>query len=239
MPEWSIGAVLKTARANNPRGFESLSLRIEIKYHESDTPVCVAMGFEGRAMREPPQAQAQSGIPLSPPKSAFTNITHMAEDKDRGKVLAEWDIDEFPKHERSRTWYVVALIIAGAFMLYAILSLNYLFAAIIIIVGVIIFMQNRREPQRLSLKIQEDGLAIGETTFYEWKIIKEFWIVYDPPDVKNVYFDFKTGIRPSISLPLEKQNPLNIRKILLNYLPEAVDKENESFSDGLRRMLKF
>jgi len=163
----------------------------------------------------------------------------MDEDQNHGKILAEWEFDEFPRHERTRLWYIVALIISGGLLLFAILSLNYLFAAIILIIGVIVIMQNRREPQRLTLNICEDGLAIGTNTFYEWKAIKNFWIVYEPPEVKNVYFDFKAGVRPSISLPLEKQNPLNIRKILLNYLPEAVDQENESFSDGLRRILKL
>ncbi|MFH1207159.1 MAG: hypothetical protein V1668_00955 [Patescibacteria group bacterium] len=163
----------------------------------------------------------------------------MADEQNHGKVLAEWEFDEFPKHQRTKKWYITAIIITGGLLLYAIISLNYLFAAIIIIIGVIIMMQNRREPQRLNLQICEDGLVIGANTYYEWKIVKNFWIVYEPPEVKNLYFDFKAGIRPSISLPLDKQNPLNIRKILLNYLPEAVDQENESFSDGLRRMLKL
>ncbi|MCH7492666.1 hypothetical protein IID19_03715, partial [Patescibacteria group bacterium] len=62
---------------------------------------------------------------------------------------------------------------------------------------------------------------------------------YEPPEVKNLYFDFKTGIRPSISISLESQNPVNIRKKLLEYLEEDTEKENESFSDGLSRMLKL
>ena len=35
MPEWSNGAVLKTARVNSPRGFESLSLRSSFEMHLS------------------------------------------------------------------------------------------------------------------------------------------------------------------------------------------------------------
>ncbi len=163
----------------------------------------------------------------------------MAEEQNHGKILAEWEFDEFPKHKRTKLWYITACIIAGGLLLYAIISLNYLFAAIILIVAVIVVMQNRREPQRLNLQIHEDGLVIGTNTYYEWKTIKSFWIVYEPPEVKNLYFDFKAGLRPTISIPLEKQNPLNVRKILLNYLQESVDQENESFSDGLRRILKL
>ena len=49
----------------------------------------------------------------------------------------------------------------------------------------------------------------------------------------------KTGFRPSITISLENQNPIEIRNILLQYLLEDIDKENESFSDGLSRLMRL
>ena len=47
------------------------------------------------------------------------------------------------------------------------------------------------------------------------------------------------GFRPSVTISLENQNPLEIRQILLEYLTEDVDKENESVSDGVSRLMKL
>ncbi|MFA6098868.1 MAG: hypothetical protein WCV50_03780 [Patescibacteria group bacterium] len=160
-------------------------------------------------------------------------------DADHGKTLADWKFPEFIKHKRKFGWYVIVFILIGALMIFAILTSNPLFAILIFLFVIIYFFRTRREPATLEVIINEDGVSIGEKTFYIWKQIKSFWIIYEPPEVKNLYLDFKSGLRPSISISLENQNPLRIRKILSEYLPEDIEKENESFSDGLQRMLKL
>jgi hypothetical protein len=40
-------------------------------------------------------------------------------------------------------------------------------------------------------------------------------------------------------IPLENQNPLDIRKLLTEYLEEDLDKEDEPISEGLSRWLKL
>jgi len=158
---------------------------------------------------------------------------------DHGKVLAAWDFPEFQKHKRTTAWYVVMALLIGALVIFAVATQNYLFLVIVILFVVIYVMRSRREPALLNIKITEDGLGIAQQTFYEWRDIKSFWIVYEPPSVKNLYVDFKASLRASITVALENQNPLKIRKILAEYIPEDLEKENETFSDGLSRMLKL
>ena len=100
-------------------------------------------------------------------------------------------------------------------------------------------MRSRRNPALLRITITEDGIEIGDKNFYKWQDIDKFWIVYEPPAVKNLYLDFKAGLRPSITIFLENQNPLIVRKILLQYINEDTERENETFSDGFSRMLKL
>jgi len=101
----------------------------------------------------------------------------------------------------------------------------------------IIFLHSTKKPDKVSLAITEDGLEVGNN-FYLYKEIKKFWIIYEPPDVKNLYFDFK-GLRPTLIIPLENKNPVQIRKILLDYLDEDLEKEDESLSEYLGRKLKI
>ena len=135
--------------------------------------------------------------------------------KDHGAILAEWEYPEFKEHSRTRTWYIAAMVIVALLILFGILTQSYLF---IIIVGMLVFiyaMRLRRKPLALPFHITEDGILVDPRTFYEWKDMRNFWIVYEPP-VKNLYLAFKSPVRPSITISLEDQNPLNIRKILLD-----------------------
>ena len=158
---------------------------------------------------------------------------------DHGKILASWEFPEFKKTKKTTGWYIGMAILVGALVAFSIATQNYLFLIIIALFVIIYVLRSRREPTILNIQITEDGIGIGPQTFYEWKDVKSFWIIYEPPEVKNLYLDFKTGLRTSITISLENQNPLQIRKILLEYILEDTEKENETFSDGLHRTLKL
>ncbi|XOU94447.1 MAG: hypothetical protein ACNFW9_00080 [Candidatus Kerfeldbacteria bacterium] len=167
----------------------------------------------------------------------------MTDDKkipnDPGKLLTSWDFPEFQKYSRSFIWYLIIALIVIGLTIFAISTQGYLFLGIILLYIFIYYIRAKREPLTLQIKIFEDGIQISDNTFYEWKEIKQFWIIYEPPEVKNLYLEFKTGFKPSITISLENQNPLNIRKILLEYIIEDTDKEDESFSDGFSRLLRL
>jgi len=166
----------------------------------------------------------------------------MTEEKnieEKGKLLVQWEFPEFNKYQISKTWYFIMGIIIIALITFCIFTQNYLFLLIIIIFITIFFLRVKREPHIVNLQIFEDGIQIGENTFYEWKDINKFWIIFEPPEIKNLYLDFKMGIRPSINISLQNQNPVEIRNLLLQYIQEDLEKENESFSDGLSKLMKL
>ncbi len=157
---------------------------------------------------------------------------------DYGKVLAEWTFPEFIKHKRTRRWFLwMALAIFGL-LIFSIWTRSYLFIIIIFLVILIQYIRNKREPLNVPIQISEEGILIGES-FYPYKEIKGFWIIYEPPDVKTLYLDFKSSLRPYLSISLVNQNPIRLRKILLQYLQEDLTRENESLSDAVARYLKL
>ncbi len=162
----------------------------------------------------------------------------MLEEKKSSQVLMSWKFPEFIKPERTKTWYIIASLIGISLFLWAVFTFNYLFALIILIVGSIILFERKKEPQDLDFKITERGLEVG-SKFYFYRDIKSFWIIYDPPEVKNLYFNFKSGLRFRITIPLLDQDPLKVRKILLKFLEEDLSKENEPFLEQLSRILKL
>ncbi|MBI4414887.1 MAG: hypothetical protein HY566_01455, partial [Candidatus Kerfeldbacteria bacterium] len=75
--------------------------------------------------------------------------------------------------------------------------------------------------------------------FYSYKDLATFWVVYEPPEVKRLFFTFKSSIRPHLAVPIEDQNPVAIRKTLQRYITEDLEREGEPATDALGRALKL
>lgn len=157
--------------------------------------------------------------------------------QERGGLLSGWEIFEYVKHERSKNWYVWAGIIFAIMLIYAVYTLNFLFIVILILTAVIIVLRTVEEPMKVDFGIFEDGVGVG-SNFYSWKDLDSFYIIYEPPEVKNLYFNPK-GLRSRISIPIEDKNPLKIREILLKYLVEDIEQEREPLSEEYGRFLKI
>lgn len=159
-------------------------------------------------------------------------------DNNRGETFFSWEFPEYIKYKRTKWWYLGAGLLGGLLIIYAIVAENFLFALIIVMVGIIIFLYEAKEPLVVKFKITEDGLELGEN-FFMWKEIKNFWVIYEPPKIKNLYVDFKNIFRPRISVPLIGQSPIKIREKLLEYIDEDIEKEEEPVSDSIGRMFKL
>ena len=158
---------------------------------------------------------------------------------DQGDEIISWQVPEYEKHKRNKSWYIFAGIIGLLFLVYAIYTKNFLFAVIIIIVALIIILHDSREPDLVKINITDEGIIVGRK-FYDYDEIKNFSIVYKPKqNVKNLYFEFKNAIRQRLSIPLININPLTIRETLLKYLPEDLDRTDQPLSEGLAKMFKL
>lgn len=155
-----------------------------------------------------------------------------------GRVLAVWQVPTFEKHSRSLVWYVVFGIFGLALFMYAIVSVNYLFAFILVLIAFIVYVQKHADPELVEFAITSKGIVIGKNA-YPFKDIKNFWILYDPPVVKKLYFCFRRAIVPRIMVPLEDQNPLQVRDFLLQFLEEDLEQEEEPISEIFGRLAKM
>lgn len=157
---------------------------------------------------------------------------------DHGQTLAEWSFPEFEKHQHSKAWYFWMITLTLALLLYAILTVNFLFAVIIVIAAITLIYKHRDEPEQITFAITEDGLEL-ENKFYDWETVQNFYIIYKPQEVTNLYFHFRAVTKPRLSIPLQNQNPVEIRKILLSYIDEDLEKEEQPFSEAISKILKL
>ena len=74
---------------------------------------------------------------------------------------------------------------------------------------------------------------------YEFKDLTNFSIIYHPPETKLLYIETSNVIKPRLRIPLDEQNPIEIRNHLKDFLDENTVLQEEHFSDILARLLKI
>jgi len=130
-------------------------------------------------------------------------------------------------------WYFLIFGIGLLLMWYAINDGNFLFALIIILFAVIIFTHHRTDPLDVMFSVYEAGVQVGDR-FFRFRELNSFAVVYEPPTIKQLYIiPSKAVIRKEISIPLGEQNPLHVRSLLLDFIEEDLDREEESSNDKL------
>jgi len=149
-----------------------------------------------------------------------------------------WVVDESKRYEKGFGWYLGALTIGGGLLIYAVISANFLFALIILMVALVVYMTSMRGPAQVRVIVSEDGVEIAGT-LYRYRDMNRFWFIYNPPAVKSLYLDFKNALKPRIAVPLEDQNPNEVRAIMSKYLHEDITEDEEPIADYIGRVLKL
>ena len=155
-----------------------------------------------------------------------------------GKKLFSWAFKEYESQERSKTWYTIFFIALGLMMIYAIVTINFLFGIILVMSGIILIIRDRNVPNDVNFSITEIGIEM-DNKFYEFSQIADFYILYKPPELKNLYLNFKSLLTPRLIIPLHNQNPLEIRKFLNSFVTEDLEKEEEPLSEVFRKTMRF
>ncbi len=155
-----------------------------------------------------------------------------------GEPLLSWVFDEYERHHRGHLWFAVAGVAGLAMLIYAVVTQNFLFAILIIMFGVLIGLAAVHEPRQMVFVMTDLGVSVGDR-FFPYKDFRGFWMVYEPPHVKNVYMQFKAMPRQQLIVPIDDQDPVDIRDTLIRFLDEEKGKDEEPFLDFLARFLKL
>lgn len=151
-----------------------------------------------------------------------------------GDILHSWNVEEFIQYARSRAWYIFMFTIGLALVLYGVFTNNFLFSLVIILVAIILFLHAHQPPLEVPFHIAELGVIVGDR-WYPYDELDSFFIVYNPPDVKTIFFETKNPLRPRLRVPLYDMNPVEIRQTLASYLPEDMERTDEPMSDMIAR----
>lgn len=197
-----------------------------------------------------PESEKDKEMPETFPLDEESNLN-------TDEILAQWEIPEFHKHEKTKKWYTYFFLTIAIIVLISIIGINitlfkisdqsftitfdkgnYLFIIFIVLATILYWILEKSNAKQLDFTITYDGIWIANK-FIDFKDLKDFYIIYQPPITKNLYFQYKNSFKPYIQIPLINQNPVEIRKILLEFLPEDLSKEEIPTRESLSGLLKL
>jgi len=128
--------------------------------------------------------------------------------------------------------FISFLVVAALFQIF---QKNVTTTAFIALVAIMIFVKSRKGPAWGTVEISPLGVKIMDT-LYGKKDIKSFWIEYDTnADIKELNLHLKKWHLPYIRIPLTSQNPVQIRSILIKFIPEV--EYEQTLTDIVARRL--
>jgi hypothetical protein len=148
----------------------------------------------------------------------------------------EWRAKEFPKKEKNKSWFIFPALITIALGIFALATESFIFLIAIILGFFVFYVYANKEPRTIKFRIDERGVEIDDR-LYEFDSLSSFWMFYNPPEQKEISFKSKRTFLPYIRIPLDKENPNEIRKFLLKFLPEK--RHSESIIDIWMRRIGF
>jgi hypothetical protein len=157
---------------------------------------------------------------------------------DYGQEYFRWQIDEYPRYHRGPFWYIFMIGGGIALVIYSLVTANFLFALIIIMFAMIMYLTSLSPSRKIDFAITDAGIVVGET-LYPYRDIRRFWFIYEPPEVKSIYFEFKNALRPRMNVDLGTMNPNVIRDAIGRFVKEDFNEDEEPISDYLARIFKL
>jgi hypothetical protein len=148
----------------------------------------------------------------------------------------EWETAEFEKTEKEKSWFIMPAIIAIILCVFALITDNPLFVVLVIAGFVSFYIYARKSPRIVKFRIDEKGVEV-DGRLHEYTDLRSFWLFYNPPLEKTLSVRGKKTFFPYLRIPLDKENPAEIRKFLLRFIPEK--RHKESLIDILMKRIGF
>lgn len=151
-----------------------------------------------------------------------------------GRIFHSWKAPEFEVYEKSNRWYLIAGVFILAVIAYALFTNGPIMAVTFILLGIVGFIHLQKDPRVITFAITSKGV-LADKEMYLYDNIFSFWIFYEPNHMKTISLHTKASMLPYVHIPLGDEDPVALREMLLENIPEI--KQDPSLVDALGRFL--
>src|SRR3989338_835732 len=164
----------------------------------------------------------------------LTTKQKQAEEQVTEKPQISWEAPSFYYNPQKRYLsLVIVALLAGAV---ALLTFKYdtLTSIFLILTSLILVLYSKQKPTISKIVVNQSGIWVDDVIYY-YRDLKSFWIEYNPGGPKELSLESAKWYMPYVKVLLNEQNPLEVRYLIVNFLPE---KEHEnSLVDHISRKL--
>ncbi len=145
-----------------------------------------------------------------------------------------WKAYDRPAEPHTPDWYFAVGIIALSIMVTAILLDNILFAVLVVISTISLFLRTLQEPRLITYELTNRGLWTNKT-FESWSALESFFVT--PMEPAKLLIKAKSLTAPLSVIPITEIDSETVRDFLLNYLEEK--ELQEPLAKRIMEYLRF
>jgi hypothetical protein len=165
------------------------------------------------------------------------DLNQIDDDVEDVATLYAWMADEHTHRPKSPRWYVVlataTTVIAGTLLFFN----NIMGAVTMAFIGGLTYYISQKKPGVFRYRLLVDGVAVNNL-LYHYRDLATFNIIYEPGEAKTVLIRGKRRLAPLLHMEIGEADPVAIREILLEFLPEDQTMD-EPMVDVIARRLGF
>lgn len=152
------------------------------------------------------------------------------------KTSFEWRTQSFPTHQRHQWWFpIFALVTVGLFGLFMVAG-EYLIGCIVVVAAYVLYELSNREPEKIVVKISDEGVEIGERII-GYGDLRRFWLI-ETSDHHILHLEPQARLGWPITIPYEPEDKLEIQEALRHHLDQDHEAK-EDLADRINRWLKL
>jgi hypothetical protein len=166
------------------------------------------------------------------------DLDEVDDDVEKEATLYEWHAEEHSHRPKSQLWFM--LLAAGGTLfagLQLIIYANIFGALAIGALTAMTYYMAQKKPATIRYRLMIDGIALNNV-LYHYRDLETFNVVYEPGEAKTVILRSKRKLSPYIHMEIGDADPIQIRDVLIEFLPEDQEME-EPLTDVIARRLGF
>ena len=152
----------------------------------------------------------------------------------KSPLCFEWEAPSFYYNPQKKylALVVIALVAGAAALLFY--DKDVLLAIFLMLSSLVLVLYANKKPDISKITIDQVGVSINENKYY-YKELRSFWMDYNPGGLKELSLESRKWYMPHIKVSIEKEDPIELRSLMINFVPEKVHEQ--SLVDHIARKL--
>ena len=146
----------------------------------------------------------------------------------------EWQAPSFYYNPQKKYLALVVIALMAGAVALLFFDRDMLLAIFLMLSSLVLVLYTNKKPDMSKISVDQTGISINDRVYY-YKELKSFWIDYNPHGPKELSLEARKWYLPHIKVSLEQEDPIELRSLMINFVPERVHEQ--SLVDFIARKL--